>query len=112
MGYKLKGDQLRAAVSSKDAFNDLFGRRRTAAASAKFLARPCHHLEKGLAAAFCQAALQNLHKRFLFFDAQFVGPIEHLSKSFHGWADMPAHPRMQGRTNRESALICANRNTH
>jgi hypothetical protein len=56
--------------------------------------------------------LQNLHKRFLFFDAQFVGPIEHLSKSFHGWADMPAHPRMQGRTNRESALICANRNTH
>jgi len=66
------------AVSSKDALNDLFGCGRTATAFLKFKSRRSHGFKQRLAAAFCKTTLQNLHQRFLFFDAQFVGRIQHL----------------------------------
>lgn len=84
-----------AAVSSKDALNDLFGRGRTAAASLKLPPRRSHSFEQSLAASLCQTTLQNLRKRFLFFDAQCVGRIQHLRKSLHGSENMPVHRRMQ-----------------
>ena len=81
-----------AGVSSKDLLNDLLRRGRAAAAPAKFPAGRCHRFEQRVAVALRQAVLQNVYQGFLFFEAQFVGQIQHLSKGFHGCENRPVHP--------------------
>jgi hypothetical protein len=73
-----------AAVSSKDAFDDLRGRGRAATPRLEFLPRRFHRHDQFRPAMFRQPALEHFHERFLLLKRQPIGGIQNLCEHGHG----------------------------
>lgn len=73
----------RAAVSSKDAFDDLRGRSRTATTRLEFLPCRFHRSDQFRPALFRQPALEHFHERLLLLKRQPIGGIQNLCELCH-----------------------------
>ena len=82
----------RAAVSSKDTFDDSRGRGWTATTRLEFQPRRLYRCDQFCPAVFCQTALEHFHERLLLFKREFIGRIQNLCELCHrpNIADRPA----------------------